>query len=200
MFSSRTGKALFRSANFTIKAKAMKAFNLTTSLIEVAGDKLSVIKLGEEGRGRTLFSVSCPEGVKDGDPVAATLAHIKTNGLRTKPVIKRSNDPENGWVARISTNGSYIRGACGNISYDPTQPAPIVIAKGYGAFGDAGRTGNWDDVLVQVMDGTVLRIKPTRADAYYLWFQEDKVSTLTLDELQLLELEVNFEKENRIRL
>ena len=50
------------------------------------------------------------------------------------------------------------------------------------------------------MDGTVLRIKPTRADAYYLWFQEDKVSTLTLDELQLLELEVNFEKENRTRL
>ena len=178
----------------------MKAYNLATEMIEVAGNKLSVVKLGEEGRGRTLFSVSCPEGLQDGDPVAATLAHARTNGLRTKPVIKRSNDPENGWVARISTNGSYIRGACGNVSYDPTQTvsAPVLIAKGYGAFGDAGRTGNWDDLLVQVIDNTVLRIKPTRADAYYLWFQEGKVSTLTLDELELLELEVNFE--NRIRL
>ena len=180
----------------------MKAYNLATVAIEVAGNKLSVIKLGEEGRGRTLFSVSCPEGVKDGDPVAATLAHIKNNGLRTKPVIKRSNDPENGWVARITTSGSYIRGACGNVSYDPTQPVsvPVIVARGCGAFGDAGRTGTWDDIVVQVMDGTILRVKPTRADAYYLWFQEDKVSVLTLDELQLLELEVSFEKENRIRL
>ena len=180
----------------------MKAFNLSAKNIEVAGNKVPVIQLGEAGRGRTLFSVSCPEGLQDGDPVAATLAHIRTNGLRTKPVIKRSNDPENGWVARITTSGSYIRGACGNVSYDPTQTVsvPVIIAKGCGAFGDAGRTGNWDDVLVQVMDGTVLRVKPTRADAYYLWFQEDKVSVLTLDELQLLELEVSFEKENRIRL
>ena len=179
----------------------MKAFNLTTEIIEVAGNKLSVIQLGEKGRGRLLVSIPCPEGLQDGDTVQALPPQTKANGLKTKPSIKRSNDPENGWVARISTNGSYIRGACGNISYDPTQPnvsAPIVIAKGYGAFGDAGRTGTWDDVVVQVPDGTVLRVKPTRADAYYLWFQESKVSTLTLDELELLELEVNFE--NRIRL
>ena len=176
----------------------MKAFNLTTEVIEVAGNKLSVIQLGEKGRGRLLVSIPCPKGLQDGDTVQALPPQTKANGLKTKPSIKGSDNPENGWVARISTNGSYIRGACGNISYDPTQPAPIVIAKGYGAFGDAGRTGTWDDVVVQVPDGTVLRIKPTRADAYYLWFQEDKVSTLTLDELQLLELEVSFE--NRIRL
>ena len=176
----------------------MKAYNLATEMIEVAGNKLSVVKLGEEGRGRTLFTVSCPEKLQDGDTVQALPPQTKANGLKTKPSIKRSNDPENGWVARISTNGSYIRGACGNVSYDPTQPAPIVIAKGYGAFGDAGRTGNWDDLVVQVPDGTVLRIKPTRAEAYYLWFQKGKVSTLTLDELELLELEVNFE--NRTRL
>ena len=182
----------------------MKAFNLSAKNIEVAGNKVPVIQLGEAGRGRLLFTVPCPVGLKDGDTVTAVPAQVKANGLKTKPSIKGSDDPENGWVARISTNGSYIRGACGNVSYDPTQTnvsAPVLlIAKGYGAFGDAGRTGNWDDVLVQVMDGTVLRIKPTRADAYYLWFQETKVSTLTLDELQLLELEVNFEKENRTRL
>ena len=174
----------------------MKAYNLATVTIEVAGNKMSVIKLGEEGRGRTLFTVSCPEGVKDGDPVGAALAHTKTNGLRTKPLIKRSDDPENGWVVRI-----YFRGACGNVSYDPTQPGisvPIIIAKGYGAFGDAGRT--WDNVLLQVMDGTVLRVKPTRADAHYLWFQESEVSALTLDELELLGLDVDFSKENRVRL
>ena len=176
----------------------MKAYNLAAKVIEVAGNKIPVIQLGENGRGRLLVSIPCPERLQDGDTVQALPPQTKANGLKTKPSIKRSNDPENGWVARISTNGSYIRGACGNISYDPTQPAPIVIAKGYGAFGDAGRTGTWDDVVVQVSDGTVLRVKPTRADAYYLWFQKEKVGTLTLDELELLGLEVNFE--NRIRL
>ena len=178
----------------------MKAYNLSAKNIEVAGNKIPVIQLGESGRGRLLFTVPCPEGLQDGDAVTAVPAQVRANGLKTKPSIKGSNNPENGWVARISTDGSYIRGACGNISYDPGVSAPIVIAKGYGAFGDAGRTGTWDDVVVQVSDGTVLRVKPTRADAYYLWFQEGKVSTLTLDELELLELEVNFEKENRIRL
>ena len=180
----------------------MKAYNLATAVIEVAGNKLSVIQLGEKGRGRLLVSIPCPEGLQDGDTVQALPPQTKANGLKTKPSIKKTSDTdtENSWVARISTNGSYIRGACGNISYDPTQPVsvPVVVAKGYGAFGDAGRTGTWDDVVVQVPDGTVLRIKPTRAEAYYLWFQKGKVSTLTLDELELLELEVNFE--NRIRL
>ena len=178
----------------------MKAYNLSAKNIEVAGNKVPVIQLGESGRGRLLVSIPCPEGLQDGDTVQALPPQTKANGLKTKPSIKKTSDPESGWVARISTNGSYIRGACGNVSYDPTQPgvSPVLIAKGYGAFGDAGRTGNWDDVLVQVIDGTVLRVKPTRADAYYLWFQKEKVSTLTLDELELLGLEVNFE--NRIRL
>ena len=179
----------------------MKAYNLATAVIEVAGNKLSVIQLGEKGRGRLLVSIPCPEGLQDGDTVQALPAQVKANGLKTKPSIKGSNDPENGWVARISTDGSYIRGACGNVSFDPTQTGvsvPVIVAKGCGAFGDAGRTGTWDDVVVQVSDGTVLRVKPTRADAYYLWFQKEKVSTLTLDELELLGLEVNFE--NRIRL
>ena len=181
----------------------MKAYNLSAKNIEVAGNKVPVIQLGESGRGRLLVSIPCPEGLQDGDTVQALPPQTKANGLKTKPSIKKTSDTENGWVARISTDGSYIRGACGNVSYDPTQPsvgAPILIAKGYGAFGDAGRTGNWDDLVVQVPDGAVLRVKPTRADAYYLWFQKEKVSTLTLDELELLGLEVNFEKENRIRL
>ena len=179
----------------------MKAYNLATAVIEVAGNKLSVIQLGEKGRGRLLVSIPCPEGLQDGDTVQALPPQTKANGLKTKPSIKKTSDTENGWVARISTDGSYIRGACGNVSFDPTQTGvsvPVIVAKGCGAFGDAGRTGTWDDVVVQVSDGTVLRVKPTRADAYYLWFQKEKVSTLTLDELELLELEVNFE--NRIRL
>ena len=181
----------------------MKAYNLSAKNIEVAGNKVPVIQLGESGRGRLLVSIPCPEGLQDGDTVQALPPQTKANGLKTKPSIKKTSDTENGWVARISTDGSYIRGACGNVSFDPTQTGvsvPVIVAKGCGAFGDAGRTGTWDDVVVQVSDGTVLRVKPTRADAYYLWFQKEKVSTLTLDELELLELEVNFEKENRIRL
>lgn len=75
---------------------------------------------------------------------------------------------------------------------------PKLVAKGQGAFGVAGRTGSWDEILVIVKDGSVLRVKPSRGDAYYLYFQESQVSQLCRDDLDLLGL--IFDSENRKRI
>jgi len=176
-----------------------KAWNLIAQKSTVGGREISTLNLGESGRGRQLTHVPCPVGLQNGDAVTATLPETKPNGLKTKASIKAGGVEGDTWVARISTDGAYIRGAQGNVSYDPAQsPTPILIAKGYGAFGDAGRTGNWDDVIVLVQDGTILRIKPTRGDVYFLFFEAHKVSRLTQDELDLLGLEFDLEGRNRI--
>ena len=176
-----------------------KAWNLTAQKSTVAGREISTLDLGESGRGRQLTQIPCPLGLQNGDAVTATLPETKPNGLKTKASIKAGGVEGDTWVARISTDGAYIRGANGNVSYDPAvSNAPILIAKGYGAFGDAGRTGNWDDVIVLVQDGTILRVKPTRGDAYFLFFESNAVSRLTQDELDLLGLEFDLEGRKRI--
>ena len=176
-----------------------KAWNLIAQKSTVAGREISTLNLGESGRGRQLTQSPCPLGLQNGDVVTPYLPETKPNGLKTKASIKAGGVEGDTWVARISTDGAYIRGANGNVSYDPAaSTAPVRIAKGYGAFGDAGSTGNWDDVIVLVQDGTILRVKPTRGDAYFLLFEEDKVSRLTQDELDLLGLEFDLESRNRI--
>ena len=179
----------------------MKAYNLKATKTEVAGRSLEVITLGEVGRGRTSITVPCSAGLNDGDSVSVTLPSVSAAGVKKKPSIKAEKIRGHAeWCARISTDGAYIRGAQGNVSYDPEQApeAPMLVAKAYGAFGAAGRTGNWDDVIVAVKFGTVLRVKPTRGDAYYLFFERDSVSKLTRDELDLLE--IPFDLDSRIRL
>lgn len=177
----------------------MKAYNLKSVKRTVADNVISVLELGESGRGRKLISVKCPEGIKDGDPVS--LAKAPANAaIAAKPKILCSDDGKGDlWLARISTEGAYIRGAYGYVSYDPNVTyTPEVIAKANGAFGDAGRTGTWYDYLLVVADHTVLRVKPSRGDAYYLHFGVDKVNRLTYDQLDLVDL--TFDKDNKQEL
>jgi len=176
-----------------------KAYNLKAVEKTLAGRTVSVISLGEEGRGRQLTAVPCTIGIENNSIVLVTLSETKTSGIVTKPriaLLPNTSETVKLWCARISTSGAYIRGAQGNVSSNTKDV--ILVAKGTGAFGDAGRTGDWDDVLVLVPDNTVLRVKPTRADAFYLLFSHTDVVKLTKDELELLEL--NFDFENRIRL
>lgn len=47
-----------------------------------------------------------------------------------------------------------------------------MIAAGHGAFGDAGRVGDWKDLLLSVPENTWLRVKPSRGAAYFRWYPE----------------------------
>lgn len=180
-----------------------KAYNLVAKEVSVADRVISVIQLGEDGRGRQLTSVPCPTGIEDGENIEVTLGSTKENGVVTKPRINRVEEGSfdlsaQFWCARISTHSSYVRGANGNVSYSTVLLPPKLVSKGYGAFGDAGFTGTWDDLIVIVVDGTILRVKPSRGDAYYMQFTENAVYKVTLDELDLLGY--SFDLENRTRI
>ena len=161
----------------------MKAYNICPQEVSVADFNFSAISLGEKGRGRILVNVACP----------ATFTHLEVGTTKQgKSRLNSSTDPK-GWVARVSTEGAYIRGAVGTVSAPPEVAKKVhVVAKGEGAFGDAGRTGTWDDLLVATeLEEFILRVKPSRGDAYLLLFKEGKVTRFTYEEADLLEVDLH---------
>jgi hypothetical protein len=160
-----------------------KVYNITPIEVSVAEFKFLAIPLGEKGRGRILVNVACP----------ATFTYLEVGATKQgKPRLNPSTNSK-GWVARISTEGAYIRGACGSVSTSPEVVDKIrVIARGQGAFGDAGRTGTWDDLLVSTeLEEFILRVKPSRGDAYLLLFKGDKVRQISYEESGLLEVDLH---------
>lgn len=160
-----------------------KVFNISPLEVSVSDFKFYAITLGEKGRGRILVNVACP----------ATFTHLEVGTTKQgKPRLNSSTNSK-GWVARISTEGAYVRGAFGNVSTSPEVVDKVrVVARGQGAFGDAGRTGTWDDLLVATeLEEFILRVKPSRGDAYLLLFKEGKVTRFTYEEADLLEVDLH---------
>jgi hypothetical protein len=152
----------------------MKAYNLIPKDVQMSFGTLSVLTLGETGRGRKMTYVPCERRFEDGEPVALSTTRAG------KPKIVAGTDCT-GWLARISTEGPYIRGAYGHIrALDPELVR--VVAFGYGAFGIAGRVGQWYDYLLQLQPGAVLRVKPSRRDAYFLHATPDRIVRLEREE------------------
>jgi hypothetical protein len=138
----------------------MKTYNLDPNIVTI-GKEISfpAISLGEQGRGRLLTHVPCPE----------TFVYVEPGETRSgKPRLNKSESSLD-WIARVNTCGGYKRGANGKV-YAPPGARVKVLALGTGAFGAAGRVGGWDDVLLIIPDNTIIRVKPSRGDAYLLWF------------------------------
>lgn len=160
----------------------MKVYNVQPQQVQVADFSFPAVQLGESGRGRKLLNVACPEEFK-----------YLESGLtkQGKPRLNASKS-DKGWIARVNTAGAYIRGANGNVSYSPEFEGKInLIAKAFGAFGAAGRTGTWDDVLISTeLEDFWLRVKPSRGDAYILLFKNGKVSEISYEQADLLDLDL----------
>ena len=158
----------------------MKVFGINPKPVEIADFEISAVTLGEIGRGRKLVHVSCP---KEFNFLGVGVSH--TGKFRLQPSIIST-----GWVARVTTEGSYVRGANGNVSVHPGIADMIFVgAKGLGAFGEAGRTGQWDDLIFHTtLDDFWVRVKPSRGPAYILLFTEKDVAKLSYEEAELLEL------------
>lgn len=158
----------------------MKTYNIKPEKFKIADFEISAIALGEKGRGRTQVIVPSP------------ISELLESGLsKTNKPRLNSSKSNLGWIFRISTEGAYIRGANGNISVSPkVLPNIKVIAKGQGAFGDAGRTGTWDDLIAETqLEDFLVRVKPSRGDAYLLWFQTTGVKKLQYPEAEALDLD-----------
>jgi hypothetical protein len=100
-------------------------------------------------------------------------------------------------LARISSLTSYIRGGVGTIYVEECprsveilgerrnqwEPRPGVdgvelISIGKGAFGDAGRVGNWEEVLIKMTDNSWVMVEPTRGRNFYIYFSEKEAFEL----------------------
>lgn len=161
----------------------MKTYGIHPENINIGEYEIAAIVLGEEGRGRKKVIVPCPQG-------GAEFLHpgiTKSGRPRLNPAKSRQ-----GWVVRVSTQGSYCRGADGNVSVPQDNQTTIaVVAKGWGAFGDAG-AGTWDDLLiVSKQDNFFLRVKPTRGDAYILLFDVASVNKISYPGAVALDIDLN---------
>lgn len=159
----------------------MKVFNIKPTKTKVGNFEINALTLGEPGRGRTYTIVPTPESFEFLEPGLS-----KTG----RPRLNKSGSSK-GWITRIQTKGTYVRGAVGRVYVSPEfQDNVSVIARGSGAYGDAGRIGNWDDLIVSVPDETWIQVKPCRHDAYVLYFGEEVVSTLSYPEAEALEFDL----------
>ena len=160
----------------------MKVHNINPEQIKVGDFEISAIALGEQGRGRLYTIVPCPK----------TFQYLEPGLSKTgRPRLNNGSATSDGWITRICTEGSYVRGGAGYVSVSPEFKDMVsVVARGVGAYGAAGRTGSWDDLIVSVPDESWLRVKPCRHDAYILYFGTEKVSTLSYPEAEALEFDL----------
>ena len=173
----------------------MKQYNLTPQKRQMSFGELSVIVLGEKGRGRCEVIVPFEDGIKETDLVIP--ATTKTGKIK----IAKGGD-DKGWIARISCKGGYTRGTFGTLYVHKKDSDKVrVLASGYGAFGDAGRLGSWDDFLLQLDDNVLLKIKESgRSPEFYLYFSKNKVFKIMQEEIEIFleDKEYEFSKESEL--
>lgn len=139
-----------------------------------------VVFLGEIGRGRRYEKVALsrknpPEvrenKVFDAEPVKIVVPARDNKSEQIFWVLAKPQKSDDGSVlVRINTEGTYTRNTGGG--WKAITGSPETVVSGYGAYGDAGRIGNWDDGLVIMRLGDVLRVKRSgghknRPDALY---------------------------------
>jgi hypothetical protein len=93
-----------------------RAHNLAASEVEMSFGTLRAIALGEKGRGRMLTYVPVEGDFPDGACVA-----LATTRTGIPKIVAGPGGDAAGWLARVSTEGPYIRGAYGHVrALDPT--------------------------------------------------------------------------------
>lgn len=158
----------------------MKQYNLKAEKRNLSFGELTVIALGERGRGRYETLIPRQSDIADGDFVIP----VPTKSGKVK-IIKGGEKP--GWIARVCCAGCYTRGTVGSAFVHQKDEKKVkVLASGHGAEGDAGRIGYWEDFILQIEDNTLLRVKPHggyKTPAYFIFFGEDKALEMSRDEL-----------------
>lgn len=156
----------------------MKAYNIKPVEIKVESNSNSFtvlgLSLGEQGRGRQRTIVPVER-----ESQFYNLGKTKTGNHK---LFAGSGDSDSEkWIVRISCEGCYTRNTNGRAS---GTEGVTVIARGHGAEGDAGRLGTWDDLLLSVPDGAVVKVKPhggAKRPAYFLHFGSSEVKKVPED-------------------
>lgn len=180
---------------------------LQTGINTVEYEKLGqVVFLGEEGRGRRyakvgLFRRNPAQVGKDGLIHDAHPVKIIINKGTDKEkefyVLAKPDKTDHRILVRINTSAVYTRNTVGK--WQTISGNPETIVSGYGAHGEAGRIGNWDDGLVIMHPGDVIRVKPEgghKTSPYALFYSADNgLQTMAWDEYEAYSAEQNEEAE-----
>ena len=180
---------LYTNNNLTAKSKTLKN-----------GTVIIGVTLGEQGRGRVEVFLPLPKGYEEGQIIEAGM-HPELNigfSRSGKPRINAEKSCEI-WLMLYSY-GNYSRRGNGRI-YSAPGTTPEVYARGNGADGDAGRIGNWDDILFRAHAGDTYRIQYS---GYDYGIEDDLIFVCANevhkipfnddieDELEALEIEQKF--------
>ncbi len=155
-----------------------------------------VVFLGEAGRGRRYEKVAlgrrAPAEVINGRVLDAHPAKITLPPRDGKPeksfyvLEKPRQHGGDAVLVRVYTYTSYIRGGRG--CWRRIAGEPMTLISGYGAFGAAGRVGSWDDGLIVLRHGDVLRVSPSRGQhSYALWLEAGRPVTATWQDYENLQ-------------
>ena len=162
----------------------MKPYNITPFIEKrkFSWGEMQILTLGQRGRGR--HETIVPYHASPADPL------LKVTQTRAgRPKIVADNQAE-GWLAVLSGAGTYTRGTYGTVYCRPEDKETIkVIASGYGAYGDAGRIGQWYEFLVELPDGILLKVRPAggahKLERYWLFFGSKEVHRIEKSEMDL---------------
>lgn len=139
---------------------------LTKNEVERDWGKNYQFELGESGRGRKLLALPAFENQPDIKCGWNDLSIGLTKSGRPR-IVNGNNDI----YAIFSCAGIYTRGTYGTVSVSDLS-AIEVIGRGNGAYGDAGRIGGWDDIVIKMNKPCLIKVRPvggykTNSKFYY---------------------------------
>lgn len=172
----------------------MRLYNVRPSEREFSFGKMSVVALGERGRARkeTLVPFHAPPPTYTTYTMGISEESFYTIGASRSgaPKIIKGEEASPGWIAVLSGKGVYTRGTYGTVYLSPditasTYPrtaAVQILAEGVGAFGLAGRIGEWHEFLVAFSpssDPVIFYVRPAggtrKIEGYFLVFTASAV-------------------------
>ncbi len=152
-----------------------------------------VVYLGEEGRGRWCekvgFFYKNPPEVKNGHIYEAYPFKITINRNTKKEksfyvLAKPNNSYDQRVLVRINTKWVYTRDTIG--SWRSVRGKAKKIASGYGARGIAGRIGSWEDSIIVMSPGDIIRIRPEGGykTKPYILIYDKKIKCIKLEDYE----------------
>ncbi len=148
--------------------KGMELFNgLELSSDEKRG---KYVLLGEEGRGRHYERVALHKSnpplenegkINDAHPVLITLAETPEKAKREFYILAKPNKDDQRALVRVCTHGAYTKGTSGEYILKFRGNEKRILVTAYGAYGDAGRVGTYDDDLLVMHPGDEVHVQPS---------------------------------------
>jgi hypothetical protein len=164
----------------------MKLYNISPKEMEFPWGKMSVVVLGERGRGRKQVLVPFHARFNE-NADNYEVGETQSGGVK---IIQGQNSSV-GYIAKLSGEGVYTRGTIGTVYVSQGDIEKIeVLEKGWGAYGDAGRIGTWYEYLVVIKSfPVVFYVRPaggeSKIPSYWLVFTAQKVYEVREEEAEI---------------